>query len=96
MSGRYGPCPCAALGVSPIVDKVERTRMAYREYKVLEVSEGALGTLFLGASGMPLKKLETTLNEQASDGWQLVFQVVERRRFWLFWSRESVIITLAR
>lgn len=70
--------------------------MSFKEYKVLQVAEGALGTLFLGASGMPLKKLEATLNEEASDGWQLVFQVVEKRRFWLFWSRESVIITLGR
>lgn len=70
--------------------------MAFREYKVVQVSEGALGTLFLGASGMPLKKLETTLNKEAAAGWQLVFQVIERRRFWLFWTRESVIITLGR
>jgi len=55
-----------------------------------------LGTLFLGASGMPIKKLEATLNKEAADGWQLVFQVVEHRRFWLFWSRESVLITLGR
>lgn len=70
--------------------------MAFAEYKVMQVAEGAWGTLFLGASGMPLKKLETTLNEEAADGWQLVFQVIEKRRFWLFWSRESVIITLGR
>lgn len=70
--------------------------MSYREYKVLAVSEGALGTLFLGASGFPLKRLESVLNEEAADGWQLVFQVVEQRRFWLFWRRETVIITLGK
>ncbi len=70
--------------------------MAYKEYKVMIVSEGALGTLFLGASGMPIQKLEATLNEEAAGGWQLVFQVIERRRFWLFWNRETVIITLGR
>jgi hypothetical protein len=70
--------------------------MAFKEYKVMEVSEGALGTLFLGASGMPLKRLETVLNKEAASGWQLVFQVIESRRFWLFWRRESVIITLGR
>ncbi|GLP95786.1 DUF4177 domain-containing protein [Paraferrimonas sedimenticola] len=68
----------------------------YRQYKVMQVAEGALGTLFLGASGMPLEKLEATLNEQAAEGWQLVFQVIEKRRFWLFWSRETVLITLGR
>jgi hypothetical protein len=70
--------------------------MAFKEYKVMVVAEGAIGTLFLGASGMPVKKLEATLNEEAADGWQLVFQVIEHRRFWLFWKRESVLITLGR
>jgi hypothetical protein len=70
--------------------------MAFKEYKVMQVAEGAIGTLFLGASGMPIKKLEATLNEEAADGWQLVFQVIEQRRFWLFWKRESVLITLGR
>ncbi len=70
--------------------------MAFKEYKVMIVSEGALGTLFLGASGMPIQKLEATLNEEAAGGWQLVFQVIESRRFWLFWNRETVIITLGR
>ncbi len=70
--------------------------MAYSEYKVLEVSESALGTVFLGAAGLPLERLEATLNEQAAHGWQLVFQVIESKRLWLFWTREVVIITLGR
>jgi hypothetical protein len=70
--------------------------MAFQQYKVVAVSEGALGTLFLGASGFPLKKLETVLNQEAAEGWQLVFQVVEKRRFMLFWTRETVIATLGR
>jgi len=70
--------------------------MAYREYKVIVVSEGALGTIFLGASGLPIKRMEMELNEAAADGWQMVFQVVEKKRFWLFWSRETVVITLGR
>lgn len=68
----------------------------YKEYKVIAVAEGALGTLFLGASGFPLQKLEATLNQEAAGGWQLVFQIVEQRRFWLFWTRETVVITLGR
>lgn len=66
------------------------------EYKVIYVTEGGCGTLLLGSSGLPLKRLEATLNQEASDGWQLVFQVIEQKRFWLFWSREAVIITLGR
>jgi hypothetical protein len=70
--------------------------MAYTEYKVLHIAEGGCGTIFLGASGVPLKKLEVELNEQAADGWQMVFQAIEQKRFMLFWSREAVIVTLAR
>ena len=70
--------------------------MAYSEYKVVEVKEGAVGTLFLGASKLPLKKIEQTLNQFASEGWQVVFQVIESKRMALFWTRESMIITLGR
>jgi hypothetical protein len=68
----------------------------YSEYKVVHVVEGGCGTLLLGSSGLPLKKLESTLNKEAVDGWQLVFQVIENKRFWLFWTREAVIVTLGR
>ena len=70
--------------------------MKYNEYKVVHVVEGGCGTLLLGSSGLPLKKLESTLNKEAADGWQVVFQVIENKRFLLFWSRESVIVTLGR
>ena len=70
--------------------------MAYKEYKVLYIVEGGLGTIFLGASGLPIKKMEAALNEAAAQGWEVVFQVIEQKRFLLFWKREAVIITLAR
>ncbi|MBF0192014.1 MAG: DUF4177 domain-containing protein [Magnetococcales bacterium] len=68
----------------------------FKEYKVLHVVEGGCGTIFLGSSGLPLQKLEAELNRHASEGWQLVFQVIEKKRFALFWNREAVIITLGR
>ncbi|QTH63310.1 DUF4177 domain-containing protein [Psychrosphaera ytuae] len=68
----------------------------FREYKVIHVVEGGCGTLLLGSSGLPLKKLESVLNREAADGWNVVFQVIENKRFWLFWTRESVIVTLGR
>ncbi len=70
--------------------------MVFSEYKILHITEGGLGTIILGASGLPLKKLETVLNKEVADGWQLVFQLVEQKRFLLFWKREAVIITLGR
>tara|TARA_B110000879_G_scaffold186313_1_gene247348 strand:- start:91 stop:312 length:222 start_codon:yes stop_codon:yes gene_type:complete len=68
----------------------------YTEYKVVHIAEGGCGTVLFGASGLPLKKVEAELNSLAAEGWQLVFQVIERKRFWLFWSREAAIITLGR
>ena len=40
--------------------------------------------------------METMLNKEALDNWQVVFQVIEKKRFLLFWSREAIIITLGR
>lgn len=68
----------------------------FKEYKIEIVAEGGCGTLLLGSSGLPIKKLEATLNSAASEGWQLAFQVIEHKRFMLFWSRETVILTLGR
>lgn len=68
----------------------------YKEYKIEIVTEGGCGTLLLGSSGLPIKKMENTLNREAADGWQLAFQVIEQKRFWLFWTRETVILTLGR
>ena len=70
--------------------------MAYAQYKIIHIVEGGLGTIFLGASGVPIKKMETVLNENAASGWQVVFQVIEQKRFLLFWKREAVVITLGR
>lgn len=68
----------------------------YKEYKVIHLMEGGCGTVFLGASGVPVKKMELQLNKELEDGWQVVFQVVEQKRFLLFWKREAIIITLGR
>ena len=70
--------------------------MTYKEYKVLHIVEGGCGTILLGASGIPIKKMEVALNEMAAQGWEVVFQVIERKRFLLFWTREAVIVTLGR
>ncbi len=70
--------------------------MAYREYKILYIAESGLSTIFLGSAGMPIKKMESVLNREAADGWNLAFQVIEQKRFLLFWTREAAIITLGR
>lgn len=75
-------------------DVMENAR--FKEYKVVHIVEGGCGTVLLGSSGLPLKKIEAELNSFAAQGWQMVFQVIERKRFWLFWSREAAIVTLGR
>jgi hypothetical protein len=68
----------------------------FKEYRIEIVAEGGCGALLPGASGLPIKKLEATLNQAAAEGWELAFQVIERKRYLLFWTRETVILTLGR
>ncbi|MGN0853817.1 MAG: DUF4177 domain-containing protein [Kiritimatiellia bacterium] len=68
----------------------------FREYKVIRVSESGCATVFLGSSLLPTSVLERRLNREAKDGWQVVYMVVEHARYLLFWSRESLIVTLGR
>jgi len=67
-----------------------------KEYKVITIEEGALGTIFLGSSKIPVKKMEKVLNEYGAEGWNLEFQLIEQKRMLLFWKRESVVMTLSR
>jgi hypothetical protein len=68
----------------------------YKEYKVIRVSESGCATLLLGASLLPTDILQKRLNEEARQGWQVVFMVVEKARFLLFWERASLVVTLGR
>ena len=68
----------------------------FREYKVELVTEGGCGTILLGSSSIPERKLEAAINKNAAQGWQVVFQVVETRRMFLFWTREAVLVTYGR
>ncbi len=67
-----------------------------KAYKVLMIKEGAMGAFFFGASGIAIRRLEKILNEEAKDGWEVVFQVIEKRRMFLFWERETLILTLSK
>ena len=70
--------------------------MAFKEYKLVLVAEGGCGTILLGSSGLPLKKAEAVMNQHGAEGWSVVFQVIEKKRFLLFWQREALIITFGR
>ncbi len=75
---------------------MDKGKTAYSEYKVIQISEGLFGTIFLGSSRLPVKKMEEEMNKYAATGWQVVFQIIEQKRLLLLWSRETVIITLGR
>jgi hypothetical protein len=67
-----------------------------KQYKVEVVVEGAIGTLFLGASSLPIERMEEVLNEYGAKGWNMDFMLVEHKRFMLFWDREAAILTFSR
>jgi len=67
-----------------------------KKYKVIQISEGFWSTLLFGSSKVPINKMEIELNTLGNDGWQVVFQLIEKKRMLLFWVRESVIITLEK
>ena len=67
-----------------------------KEYKVEIIKEGALSTLLFGSSKLPLQKMTDVLNTYGRDGWDVSFQLIEKHRLLLFWSREAVIITFSR
>jgi len=67
-----------------------------REFKVEVVAEGALGTLVLGASKLPISKMEAVMNRYGSEGWDVAFMLVERKRYMAFWEREAAVITFSR
>lgn len=67
-----------------------------KEFRVEVVTEGALGTLFLGSSKLPVKRMEEVMNRYGAEGWDLAFMVVERKRMALLWQREAAVITFSR
>lgn len=67
-----------------------------KEFKIEIIKEGALGTIFLGSSNLPVHKMEEIMNRYGNDGWDVSFQLIEKRRLLLFWSREAAVITFSR
>ena len=82
----------ALLGLGP-----ERAqRVAVRTLSILGSHPFGLALIdFMGHMRVD-PRLEVALNKAAAEGWTLLFQVVEQKRFMLFWKREAVILTLAR
>ena len=67
-----------------------------KQFKVEVVTEGLLGSLFFGASKLPIEKMEEVMNNYGRQGWDVTFMLIEKKRLLLFWEREAAIITFAR
>jgi hypothetical protein len=70
--------------------------MKRKEFRIEVVREGAIGTLVLGASRLPIRKMEDVMNRYGAEGWSMDFMVIEQHRMFLFWQREAAIITFSR
>jgi Domain of unknown function (DUF4177) len=66
------------------------------KYKVIEVAESGVSVIFLGASSLPLQKVEMELNKMSAQGWSLAFQVMEKKRFLLFWNIDRMVLTFQK
>ena len=67
-----------------------------KQFKIEVVTEGLLGSLFLGASKLPIEKMEAVMNQYGRQGWDVTFMLIEKKRLLLFWEREAAIITFGR
>ena len=66
------------------------------EYDVEVIREGFLTWFFFGESSISAQKLRATLNQKASTGWELEFQVLETRSFLGIFRREGLVLTFSR
>lgn len=67
-----------------------------KEYTVILVKEGLLGSLLLGESKVDPLKFSRTLNEYAAQGWEVRTMEKDIRRKWLFFSMETYVVILER
>lgn len=68
----------------------------FKEYKVIRITENGCSTVLLGVATLPIDTIQQRINDEARNGWQVVFQIIERTRYLLFWERETMIVTFGR
>ena len=68
----------------------------YSEYKVIKVNDTFFNAIVLGMAYVPTDRIHQAIAEEVKRGWQLVFQVMEERRFLCLFRRRSLIITFGR
>ncbi len=68
----------------------------FREYKVIRVVEGEVANTLVGSANLPIEKIQKILNDEAKQGWQLVFQCVDQTWGWFARSRQAIVLTMGR
>jgi hypothetical protein len=66
------------------------------EYKVAIYREPLLGSIFLGGSRVDPVRYSNFLNENASEGWEVVTMERETRRELIFFKREAFLTIMKR
>ena len=66
------------------------------EYKVIDVSDGAIGSFLLGEGRIETTTLEVYINAMASDGWKMIFMTNVMQRQLVISDRETIMITFER
>ena len=79
-----------------LFDKLKLIIMGKFEYKIISIHENGCSTILFGSAKLPLEKITKVMNDNAKDGWRVNFQIIELKRLFLFWSRESMIVTFER
>ena len=67
-----------------------------QEYKVVRMTEGLMGKIFLGESSINPQKLEATLNQAGSSGYNLVFMYHEKVRKYIFFRVEAATMVFGK
>ncbi len=66
------------------------------EYKAVIYQEGMFGSLLFGQSKVNPVRFSEFLNNNASDGWEVVTMEKDIRRMLLLWKREGYVVIMKR
>lgn len=66
------------------------------EYKVIDVADGAISSLWLGDGRIETGVLQAYINAMASEGWRMVFMAKVMQRHVVIAERETLMVTFER
>ena len=83
-----------SLGETNIEDAKETLAKLYKY--ILQLIDTVMPNLIYLGDTLEIMKMEEVMNKYGEDGWDVEFQLVEKRRLLFLWSREAAIITFSR